>query len=122
MRRNVGIENFLLRLYQNNYTPDATSVLADFLEANFTNYSEKTLSRSNFSAAATDVSGDAFTEYNSDQVWTCGATGNTIYGYYMVGATSGELYWAEEFATSRSLVNGDTLTIEKPSLTYRSQA
>jgi len=43
------------------------------------------------------------------QSWTCGASGNTIYGYYFKGATSSKVILAELFGTARTLANGDTL-------------
>ena len=50
-------------------------------------------------------------QYGTAQSWTCGATGDTIYGYFIVGATSGKLICAEAFATPRTLASGDTLSI-----------
>lgn len=49
-----------------------------------------------------------------------GSTGNTIYGYYVIGATSGVLYWAEKFATTRILGDTDTITIT-PQVTLNSK-
>jgi hypothetical protein len=100
-------EDYILRLYKNDYTPLSTSTTSDFTEANFTNYVAKTLTRASWSAAST-VSNRAETSY-SKQTWTCGTTGNTIYGYYLVGATSGTLLWAEKFSLARVLSNNETL-------------
>jgi hypothetical protein len=99
-------EDYILRLYRNDYTPLSTSTTSDFTEANFTNYTAKTLTRASWSAAST-VSNRAETSY-SKQTWTCGTTGNTIYGYYLVGATSGTLLWAEKFSLPRVLSNNET--------------
>jgi hypothetical protein len=102
-------EDFTLKLYQNNYTPVNTSVAGDFTVATFTNYVDKTLTRAGW-AAATTVSNKARSTY-AQQSWTCGASGNTIYGYYVIGATSGTLLWAELFPTPRVLANTDILTL-----------
>lgn len=83
-------ENLTLKLFRTDVTPSDTSVAGDFTEANFTNYTAKTLSRSGWSDPST-VAGKASITYSSAQSWTCGSTGNTVYGYYVVGATSGTL-------------------------------
>jgi hypothetical protein len=102
-------ENYVLKLFQNNYTPDQATVAASLTEANFTNYAAATLTRALWNTAVV-VSNKAETSYGSSaQSWTCGTTGNTIYGYYVVGATSATVLWAERFATSRVLANGDQI-------------
>ena len=104
-------EDYTLKLFGNDYTPDDTSVEASFTESAFTNYAARTLTRANWNAAVT-VSNKAETSYGSSpQSWTCGATGGTVYGYYVTGATSGVVLWAERFATSRVLANGDVLNL-----------
>ena len=104
-------ESYILKLYSNNYTPDDSSVPGSFTEATFTNYAAVTLTRALWNASVI-VSNKAQTSYGSaPQSWTCGASGNTIYGYYVVGATSGSVLWAELFATSRVLANLDVLNL-----------
>ena len=104
-------ENYLLRLYQNNYTPDDASAPGSFTEATFTNYVAMTLTRALWNAAVV-VSLKAETSYGTTPLsWTCGASGNTVYGYYVTGATSSILLWAELFATSRVLANQDVLNL-----------
>lgn len=107
----VTDENYILRLYQNNYTPDDSSVVGSFTEASFTTYAAVTLTRSGWNSGVT-VSNKAESSYGSAPLaWTCGATGNTIYGYYVSGATSTVVLWAEKFATSRVLANADVLQL-----------
>lgn len=102
-------EDYIVRLYQNSYSPDNTTVVGDFTEADFTNYTAKTLARSDW-ASPTTV-GTKAESSTTTQSWTCGTTGNTVYGYYVVGSTSGVCLWAEEFAASRILVDGDILNL-----------
>lgn len=102
-------ENLLLKLYKTGAAPSQSSVAADFTVADFTGYANATLTSASWSAAAT-VSNKATSTY-APVTWTCGATGNTVLGYYCTGATSGTLYFAEAFASSRVLANGDTLTV-----------
>lgn len=104
-------ENYVLKLFQNNVTPDSTFVPASLTEANFTNYAAKTLTRSNWNSATT-ISGKAVSSYGSNpQTWTCGTTGNTVYGYWIEGATSGVCLWAERFGSSRVMASGDVLNL-----------
>jgi hypothetical protein len=104
-------ENYILKLYKNNYTPDDAAVEGSFTESDFTNYLARTLTRALWNAAVT-VSNKAETSYGTGpQSWTCGASGNTVYGYYVTGSASGTVLWAERFATSRVLANGDVLNL-----------
>lgn len=111
-------EAFVMKLYKSDTTPAAATVAGDFTEADFTDYAAVTLARASWAAAAT-VSNKAESSFAA-QSWTCGATGNTIYGYYVVGATSGTCLWAERFATSRVLASGDVLNIT-PKFTLASE-
>lgn len=110
-------ENMVLKLYKNNYTPVAGSVAADFTEADFSGYSAATLSRGNWGTPTT-VSGKATSVYGSAQTFTAGSS-QTVYGYYVVGATSGTLIFAERFTTAKPLESSDSVVIT-PSLTLDS--
>ncbi|QEH38652.1 hypothetical protein OJF2_72580 [Aquisphaera giovannonii] len=122
------LENWLLGLFHANITPSETDTAATYTaqEATFTSYARKTLTRSigastwntpvsqapSGSPAWSARSQVGHSQYGaSPQTWVCGATGDTIYGYFIVGATSGKLICAEAFATPRTLASGDTLSI-----------
>jgi hypothetical protein len=110
-------ENWTLKLYQNNYTPVASSSAANFTEATFTGYAAKTLTRtitaSTWQAVAEGAPSGAWnpqanvgksTYGSSAQVFSItGGTAQTIYGYFVVGATSGKVLFAEIFAAPRTL-------------------
>lgn len=110
------LENWTLKLFKNDLTPTDDTVIGDFTEADFTNYATKTLTRAvgagNWGTPAT-AGGTTSSTYNSGTPlsWTCGASGNTIYGYYVVGATSGTLLFCERFATARVLASTDVLNL-----------
>lgn len=115
-------ESYILKLFQNNYTPDATSAPGSFTEASFTNYLAKTLTRTNWNAAVVNGSGKAEASYGTTPLsWTCGTTGNTVYGYWVEGATSAICLWAERFGTSRVLASGDVLNVT-PKFTLSSES
>lgn len=111
-------ENYTLKLFTNNVIPDQSSVAGTFTEATFSGYVAKTLVRSGWSAATT-VSNKAQSSY-SQQSWTCGLTGDTIYGYYVIGETSTVLLWAERFASPRIVANTDILNVI-PVFTFNSE-
>ena len=73
-----------VRLFKNNYTPVAGSVIGSFTEANFSGYTPANLGTL---AAAATVSGKASSTAGSANTWTkSGATGNDVYGYYVTDA------------------------------------
>lgn len=118
-------ENWSLKLYKNNKTPAETDTAGSYTECDFTNYILKTLTRSvsgttwSTPASASPTGGWSSrtnvansTYGTAPQTWTCGTTGNTVYGYYLIGATSTLLILAELFATPRTLASGDTLSVQ----------
>lgn len=115
-------ENYVLKLFTNNYTPSDGSVQGQFTEAVFTNYTSRTLTRAGWNAAGI-VSNKASMSYGSTpRSWTCGATGNTVYGYWVTGdgTNAGTLLWVERFITNRVLANGDILNLT-PQFTLNSE-
>jgi hypothetical protein len=122
------LENWLLCLFNSNITPSETDSAATYTahETAFSGYARKTLTRSISSSTwSTPVSQApsgspawssraqvGHTQYSSSpQSWTCGASGDTIYGYFIIGATSGKLICAEAFSTPRTIASGDSLSI-----------
>jgi hypothetical protein len=119
----ADVESATLKLYQSNTTVAETDVAATYTEANFTNYTSKALngklsSSAGWTLPASVAPTGAWSAESlvaeatqPSQSWTCGTTGNTIYGYFVVGATSNILWWAERFATARTLASADSLTL-----------
>jgi hypothetical protein len=113
-------DKYILRLFKTDLTLSATTVAADLNaeEADFTNYVEVTLVRASWGTPTT-VSNVASSTYATVASWTCGASGNTIHGYYVLGEGSGILLWAEEFSSPRTLTSGDILNLT-PIFTFSS--
>jgi hypothetical protein len=109
--------DFTLKLFQNDVTPDESFTAASFTEANFTDYTSLALARASFNDPTLNVSNEAQIDFNAEQSWTCGSTGNVIYGYWV--EKDGVVSWMERFAAARTLANGDVLRFT-PSLLYRS--
>lgn len=104
-------DDYSLRLYRNDYTPVAGSVLASFLEATFAGYFRHTLLRSGWGAPSI-VAGRARVEYTASVTdWTCTAGSQTIYGYYVVAPASGAVAWAERFTDPVNLAASGKLVV-----------
>jgi len=106
--KDSGGEDFTLKLYKTDVTPAEDDVAGSYTEADFTGYSAKTLTRANWGAAATD--GGTTSSSYAQQSWSPTSV-QTIYGYFVVGAVSTVLQWAEKFAAARSLQSGDTFNL-----------
>ena len=114
-------ENWLLKLYTNNsagvgYTPTASDTASTYTEASISGYSAITLTRSVTSATwGTPSAGvtPSVSNYNGSTGVTFSFTGTgTVYGYYIVSATTGILIGAEKFATPFAIYNPSTLTVK----------
>jgi hypothetical protein len=110
---NAGSENGTLKLYKTNVTPAESDTASSYTEADFTGYSSKTLtstqSGSTWGVPSTST-GTTSSTYGTVLTWSP-TSSQTVYGYYVVGATSTVLWWAELFASSKNLSNGDTLNL-----------
>ncbi len=113
-------EDYVLKLFSNDYTPVNSTVVGDFTESAFGGYASKTLTRAGWNAAST-VTSKAQMDYGTTQSWTCNTTvGGTIYGYFVLAATSGTCLWAERFNVARTVSNGDILQLI-PSVSLNSE-
>ena len=102
----LGSEGQILKLYSNDVDPEASTTVTQFTEFTGDGYSEKTLESTNWSVSA----GVATT---TPQTWEfTGATGE-VYGYYLVGASTGKLIAAEKFSNGpyTVAVSGDKITV-----------
>lgn len=102
----TNTETLILKLYSNNVTPGPTTALADFTEVSGGGYAEKLLSASDW-----NVTGASAT--TSAQTFTFTAAVGDVYGYYLVGSTSGSLIASEKFTSGPYNVqnNGDVITV-----------
>ena len=114
-------EKYILKLYKINHTPAPADGTANYTEADFTAYVPVTLSRGTAWNAATTNGTLAEIQFATQQSWTSGTTGNTIFGYYVYGSGSQDLLWAEKFGTPRVLANQDVLNLT-PKFTLESES
>lgn len=104
-------ENFQLRLYQNNITPADTDTAATYTVATFTGYAAIALLAASWTFVAASPSSMSYAQ----QSFTSSAAqaAQSIYGYYVVRATTGDLVYAERFANGPYTIsnNGDAIQI-----------
>jgi hypothetical protein len=105
----TAAQNLVIKLYQNNITPSDTDIASTYTEATFTGYASITLTGASWNAAS---AGNI--TYSAQQTFTSsGTVNNSIYGYYIVQASSGVLVWSERDASAPfTIANiGDALKI-----------
>lgn len=89
-------ENLILKLYSNDKTPAEADVAGDYTETDFTGYAAITLT----GASWVITPGAPSTASYAKQTFTSSAAQTkNCYGYFLVGATSGVLKFAERFAS-----------------------
>ena len=108
MLKTTSFPDYVLKLYSNSYTPDATSTLPSFTEATFSGYTIRTFGRTDWASATQNVSGKG--ESSAPMISWTAASSQTVYGYYVQSDTN-DLLWAEVFDTSKALQANDILNI-----------
>jgi len=122
----LAIDTLRVQLFQTNITPSSTTVLATFtaggVEANYSGYTSQSIFIADWTAAADDGTGRAFsTNILKIFINTTGVVGNNIYGYWITDP-GGALLWCERFGSAPI----DMLTAGKsfywlPILTFKSE-
>jgi hypothetical protein len=109
--KNTTPEAHTLKLYSNNFDCLEGSVAGAFTEATIAGYASKALARATWGGATTSV-GVSTSVYGTPQVFNFTGTG-VVVGYYVVGTSSGTLYWAERLyaGAGQTFNNGDSLTV-----------
>lgn len=110
LKNGTGLGNWYCMLFQNNYTPVATTVYADLTEATYTGY----LAQLQNFGTPTEVSGKAKMVGTAPLNFVVTVTGSpvTVYGYFIGDALTGEVVYAERFSSPQVMQNaGDTIGI-----------
>jgi hypothetical protein len=116
--KNTTPEALMLKAYSNNYDPIAGSIASNFTECSGAGYAAKSLTRAGWSAGVGGTPSSI--TYGTPQVWAwTGAI--TVVGYFVVGAVSGTIYWAERLyaGAGQAFANLDSLTVT-PKTTFGS--
>ena len=110
---NATPENLTLKLYSNNHVPASGDTAASYTEVSTTNtgYAAKTLT--NGSGWTVVSATPSYATYGAQAFNFSGAgCPVTVYGYFIVGASSGTIYWAELLYPGGQVFNSnDSLTI-----------
>jgi len=97
-----------IKLFQNNYVPLLTDVVAAYTEATFSGYASQTLAW-----GSAFINGSIQAEIDATPLTftrSAGATSNTIYGIYVID-NAGVLTYAERFPAPVSMSSaGDAIT------------
>jgi hypothetical protein len=102
----VSSENLTLKLFTSATTPAETDTAATYTEASGNGYAAITLTAANWTVNGTTVA--TYTQ----QTFTFTGGPVTVQGYFIVGATSAKLYWAEAFAAVANIpAGGGTIKI-----------
>jgi hypothetical protein len=104
-------ENLTYRLFATNITPSETDTAATYTEAAGGGYASKTLTGASWGAPSL---GNPTSIAFAAQTWTfTGAltTNPTVFGYYVVRASSVDLQFAETFTSFTPAVNGDNIVL-----------
>ena len=99
-------ESLILKLFSNDLTPDTDDVLDLYTEVSGNGYASKGLSISSWSI-------DGGSAVYPKQTWTFTGAAGSIYGYYVVNATSSDLLLAERFSDGPYTIgaSGDTVSV-----------
>lgn len=105
----TAVENLILKLYTNNITPSEADTAATYTEASGFGYAAVTLTAANWTTTESNPTSSTYPEITFSFT---GALGN-VYGYYVVGATSNRVRWAERFSTAPLAIanSGDQIKI-----------
>jgi len=112
---NTAGQDQTLKLFATNVTPSETDTGGTYTEAAGGGYASKSLAGASWTFTSASPSHADYAQ----QTWTfTGAltTNPTVYGYFLVQATSGTLLWAEAFTSFTPANNGDQILLT-PKLT-----
>jgi hypothetical protein len=104
--KDTSPESLVLKLYSNNYTPTVDDVVSSYTEVTGGGYASKSLTSSSWSI-------DSGIASYPQQSWTFTGSAGSVYGYYVVSATSSDLLFAEKFPNGPYTVstNGDIIRV-----------
>jgi hypothetical protein len=105
-------QNLVLKLFKSNTTPAETDTAATYTVADFTGYSDITLTGASWGSPS---EGAPSSIAYAQQTFTssAGSQNQNVYGYYCVRATSGRIALAERFSDGPYNIanNGDNIKV-----------
>lgn len=108
---NAGSEDLSYRLFKNNVTPSESDTASTFTVADFTGYSNQTLTSSQSGstwAVPTTSGGVTSSVYGSSPITWTATSDQSVYGIYAIFGSSGTLALAEGFGGAKSLTGASS--------------
>ena len=107
----AAVENIEMRLFSSNTTPAETDTATTYTETAGGGYAKITLAPADWTVTGGGPSSAVCAQKTF--TFTGAVTGGNVYGYYLVGATSGKVYGAERFSDGPYAIanNGDQIKI-----------
>lgn len=106
------VENFVIELFKNNYTPVDASVIGDFDFCDFAGAGQWVVGAADWEPPAV-VADVAEIELTTPPTWTHGGgAAQLAYGWLMYGEDTLNLYCAQRFDTPRNMTSGSTETLD----------
>lgn len=105
-----GMTGVTLSLFVNDLTPDADTVLADFVKATFGGYADVTLPGPGWGSFE-PLDPGAQSTYGTEFEWVSTTAGGTVYGYYVHDAVNSALAWCQRFDVPAPLVVGTVIKV-----------
>lgn len=99
---NVANENLTLKLFKTDVAPAEGDTSASYTEVTAAGYAAKTLTKGSWTVA--NVTGVTTATY-AEQTFTL-TEASACYGYFIIGATSGKVYCAENFGSNFAIPAG----------------
>jgi len=107
-----AVEDFVVELYQNNYTPVDASVIGDFTVATFTGSGPVTITSADWGAPVI-VSDVGEITLTAPPTWTHGGgAAQTVYGWVMYGHDTLNVYAAQRFDVARNMTSGSIESLD----------
>ena len=109
--KNTTPRNLILRLFKSNTTPAETDTIGTYTEADFTGYSNVTLTGASWTVTGTAPTSIGYAEQTFTS--TAGSQSQSVYGYYLTRVTDADLVYAERFSDGPYVIvnNGDAIKI-----------
>jgi hypothetical protein len=104
-------ENLVLCLFKSNTTPAEGDTVGTYTEANFTGYASITLTGASWTVTPGAPSSASYAEQTFTS--SAGSQNQDIYGYFLKRVSTGDLVYAERFASGLINIanNGDAIKI-----------
>jgi hypothetical protein len=104
-------ESYIVNLFTNDYTPDQYTTALDFVAWASGGGGPRTVARGAWADAYLDGTHAVIESTSNPLAWSVTSGSPTIYGHYVVGASSGKVLWCERWSTPAAPTVGQSLLL-----------